>query len=321
MAARPFDPGAIRRSVPLTPLTTLRAGGRAELFYQACSAEELGEAAAYAQAHGIETTVLGGGSNVLPSDNGVPGLVLLNRSAEVEIGADGVVTVDTGVPFQRLFLRTAQAGLTGFEYAVGIPGSTGGALVSNAGAYRSCISEFLVALEVVEGGEARWVGPETMGFAYRDSRLRRGDATSCVVTRLRFQLERRSFKDIYDEARDYQRQRIAKQPPPASAGSFFKNVVGEEVASRLPSLPPKLREAGVVPAGFLIEATGLKGVRVGGAAFAHRHANFILNVGRASATEIRALAELAKRRVREQFGVELEEEVLYLGDWSGWEPG
>lgn len=318
MPNRAFDPSATLRGVPIAPRTTLRAGGRAELFYEAGDAAELAAAAAYAQKNGIPLTVLGGGSNMLPSDDGVPGLVLANRGAEIVVEPGGLVTAETGALFQRLFLSTAQASLTGFEYAVGIPGSVGGALVSNAGAYRSCISEFLTELEVVEDGAVSWVPPATMGFAYRDSRLRRGDAGRCVVTRVRFQLEPRSQKAIFDEARDYQRQRISKQPPPASAGSFFKNAVGHRLAERVPGLPDKLREAGVVPAGFLIEACGLKGTRIGGAALAERHANFIVNVGRASATEIRTLAELAKRRVAEQFGVELEEEVLYLGDWSRW---
>jgi UDP-N-acetylmuramate dehydrogenase len=296
----------------------LRTGGRAELFYEARDRDELAEAAAFAQSNGIPLTVVGGGSNVLPSDDGVPGLVLANRAAEIAVEPGGLVTADTGALFQRLFLKTAQASLTGFEYAVGIPGSVGGALASNAGAYRSCVSEFLTELEVVEGGVAAWVHPSTMGFAYRDSRLRRGDAGKCVVTRVRFQLEGRDPNAVYAEAREYQRQRISKQPPPASAGSFFKNALGHGLAERVPGLPEKLREAGVVPAGFLIEACGLKGARIGGAALAERHANFIVNVGRATATEVRALAELAKRRVAEQFGVDLEEEVLYLGDWSRW---
>ncbi len=123
-------------------------------------------------------------------------------------------------------------------------------------------------------------------------------------------------KKIYDEAREYQRQRISKQPPPASAGSFFKNVNDPTLAASLPGLPEGLKKAGVVPAGYLIEAAGLKGYRLGGAMQGARHANFILNVGNATAFEIRRLANYTKATVRERFGVELEEEVLYLGDWS-----
>jgi UDP-N-acetylmuramate dehydrogenase len=121
---------------------------------------------------------------------------------------------------------------------------------------------------------------------------------------------------IYREARDYQRQRISKQPPSASAGSFFKNMVNAELAQRIPGLSEGMRANGVVPAGFLIDAAGLKAHRIGGAMLGQRHANFILNVGRATATDIRSLADFARRQVRDRFEVELEEEVLYLGDWS-----
>ena len=121
---------------------------------------------------------------------------------------------------------------------------------------------------------------------------------------------------IYDEAREYQRQRISKQPPPASAGSFFKNVNDSSLASSLDKLPAPLQQAGVVPAGYLIEAAGLKGFRMGGAMLGARHANFMLNVGNATAFEIRRLAEHAKEIVLAMFRVRLEEEVLYLGDWS-----
>jgi UDP-N-acetylmuramate dehydrogenase len=136
------------------------------------------------------------------------------------------------------------------------------------------------------------------------------------VLRVRLQLPQGDQKQSYDEARENQRQRISKQPPPASAGSFFKNVNDSELADRLETLPVGLKKAGVVPAGYLIEASGLKGFRMGGAMFGQKHANFILNVGNASASEIRRLALHAKKVVLEKFGVELEEEVLYIGDWS-----
>ena len=169
-------------------------------------------------------------------------------------------------------------------------------------------------------GERKWASPELMQFSYRDSLLRRPNPPPCALLRVRFRLPKGEPKAIYDQARDHQRQRISKQPPPASAGSFFKNVEDREFARSLPNLPEGLKAAGVVPSGFLLEAAGMKGFRVGGAKLSERHANFILNVGRATATEIRTLAHVAKRRVSEQFGVELEEEVLYLGDWSTFRP-
>jgi UDP-N-acetylmuramate dehydrogenase len=266
-----------------------------------------------------EVTLLGWGSNVLPSDRGLPGLTIVNRSREITVRPDGFVQVSSGYGLQELFLKTAQAGLRGLEYAVGIPGTVGGALVSNAGAYRSSISEFITEIEVVSDHRRQWVEPDWMAFSYRDSRLRSGRGERALLLRVRFQLAPGNPTEIYREARDYQRQRISKQPPSASAGSFFKNVVDSELAHRIPGLTEGMRKNGVVPAGFLIDACGLKGFRMGGAMLGSRHANFILNVGRASATEIRRLADFARHRVFSEFGVTLQEEVLYLGDWTNYD--
>jgi UDP-N-acetylmuramate dehydrogenase len=308
----------IERNVPLRLYTTLRAGGNAEMFTVARNCAELATAALAAQKAGVPTTILGWGSNMLPSDKGVSGLVILNLAKRIAVARTGEVVADTGCGFQELFLKTVQADLRGLEFAVGIPGTLGGALVSNAGAYRSCVSEFLTDLEIVFEGERRTVEPAFMEFSYRDSLLRRPNPPQCVVLRVHMTLPQQDDpKKSYDEAREYQRQRISKQPPSASAGSFFKNVNDAELAARLETLPPALKRAGVVPAGYLIEASGLKGFRLGGAMMGARHANFILNVGNASATEIRRLAYHTKAVVQEKFGVELEEEVLYTGDWSG----
>jgi UDP-N-acetylmuramate dehydrogenase len=306
----------ILKGVSLRPYTTLRVGGPAERFLVANHVDELAFAATVSQGTGMKTTVLGWGSNVLPSDRGVPGLVVINQTRRLIVLRTGEVTADTGCGFQELFLKSAQAGLRGLEFAVGIPGTVGGALVSNAGAYRSCVSEFLTGIEIVLDGERKWVGPEWMEFSYRDSVLRRPDAPPVVMLRVRMQLPQGEPKRVYDEARDYQRQRIGKQPPSASAGSFFKNVNSMELAAKIPGLTDGMRRNGVVPAGFLIEQSGLKGYRLGGAMLGARHANFILNVGGATATEIRSLAHHAKKVVSDKFGVELEEEVLYLGDWD-----
>lgn len=313
-----YDSAQIERGRSLRLLTTLKAGGRAEAFATCRTRDDLAAAAIYAQTHGMRTTVLGWGSNILPSDAGVPGFVLLNLAQEIRLLDRGIVEVDAGAGFQDLWLKTAQANLAGLEFAVGIPGTVGGALVSNAGAYRSNVSEFLTELEIARDGRRAWVSPDVMEFAYRDSALRRSNALQMVVLAARMQLPPGSPLAMYAEARDYQRQRIGKQPPSASAGSFFKNVYDQALADQLDNLPERLRSAGVVPAGYLIEQVGLKGKRFGGAMIGARHANFLLNVGGASATELRRLAEHAIAQVQERYRVTLEEEVLYLGDWSGW---
>ena len=306
----------IQEDVPLWQFCTLRAGGNAQGLVKCHDTKTLAEVSAFAHRENWPITILGSGSNILPSDQGVPGLVAINASNRIEILTDGGVISDTGTWLQDLFLATAQAGLSGFEYAVGIPGTVGGALVSNAGAYRSNISECLTSIEIVKDGERNWVDPSIMEFSYRDSVLRSPNPPRITVLRAKFQLKTDAPKLIYDRARDFQRQRIGKQPPSASAGSFFKNVNDVELAMRLEGLPSALKTAGVVPAGYLIEQAGMRGARLGGAAFGARHANFMLNIAGATATEIRSLAMKAIAEVRAKFGVTLEEEVLYLGDWG-----
>jgi len=302
-------------NISLRPFVTLRAGGTADCLLHAHTAEELSLAFQYGLAKHLPVTVLGSGSNVLPSDAGVAGLVIVNKANRISVSREGMVEAETGCLLQDLFLKAAQAGLAGLEFAVGIPGTLGGALASNAGAYRSCVSEHIVELEVCDCEGVKRVRPDYMGFSYRHSKLRESSFMPFVVTRVWFHLPRGCRPEIYRRAQDFQRQRIAKQPPPASAGSFFKNVYNRLLAQSLPDLPEALKQAGVVPAGYLIEACGLKGHRLGGAMISPRHANFILNVRNATATEIRHLAKLAKRTVQDQFGVDLEEEVLYIGRW------
>lgn len=303
---------------PLRLFTTLKAGGNADRLYVAQTRDELAEAAIRAHQSGDALTIFGSGSNVLPSDAGVRGTVIINRARAIDVLPNGDIEVDSGAALQDLFLKSAQHSRAGLSFAVGIPGTVGGALVSNAGAYRSNISEHLLELEIVRDGVRSWASPEFMCFSYRDSVLRQLDPPRIVLLAARFRLPFGDPHEIYCSARDYQRQRILKQPPPASAGSFFKNVIDHELAATIPGLTPGMRDAGVIPAGFLIEQCQLKSVRFGGAQIGGRHANFILNVANATASELRRLAEFAAHRVFEKFGVTLEEEVLYIGDWTGW---
>jgi UDP-N-acetylmuramate dehydrogenase len=314
-------PAPIRSSIllnePLYQYTTLRVGGPADIYYRATNSEYLAEAAQCAQQYDVPCFLLGGGSNVCISDKGVRGFVLHNACNSCD--PDEITSVDTGYLIMRLFFQTAKRGLSGLEFAVGIPGTVGGALVSNAGAYRKNICDLVLDLDVVENGERKKVGKEWMEFSYRDSRLRRPDSHRAVVISCRLTMHHESRETIMAQARDNQRQRIYKQPWYPSAGSFFKNVNDTSLAMELEGLPSPLRDAGVVPAGFLNTACGCKGLRVGGAEISARHANFIVNRGNATAADIRRLAGIVRQRVKDHFGVDLSEEALYVGDWSGWE--
>ncbi len=304
----------IRSQVPLAPYSTLRVGGRAEWLVEIRDLDTLAQAAMICQEIGAPHQVIGSGSNLLVSDKGAPGITIVNLCSKIRFAE--LLFAETGVWFQDLFLFAAQRGLAGLEFAVGIPGTLGGALVSNAGAYQASIANYLSSVEIVEGGERRWVEPAHLRFSYRNSVLREQPNSGIVLLSAAFELKRGDPKAIYDAAREFQRQRIAKQPPHASAGSFFKNIHDKQLAESLERLPKHLKEAGRVPAGFLIELCGLRGQRIDGACISSRHANFVCNLGGASANDLRALAELAKHKVFEKFGVWLEEEVLYFGDWE-----
>lgn len=312
-----LSPGAraaIRTDEPLCRHTTLRVGGPADYFLDATDVDILAEVAAVAQQFSLPHFLLGEGSNVCVSDAGVRGLVLRNACRRAVIGP--LTYVDTGHNFMRLFVQTMRAGLSGLEFAVGIPGTVGGALVSNAGAYRANICDLIEQIEVVEAGERQWVGPEWMEFSYRDSRLRRVGGRPAALLAVTLRLAPAPKTQIRLKARDLQMQRILKQPWEPSAGSFFKNVYDHALAESLPNLPAPMKQAGVVPTAYLSEACGCKGLTIGGAAISPKHANFIVNRGGATASDIRAVAETVKARVLERFGVRLEEEVLYVGDWE-----
>ena len=281
---------ALRTDEPMARHTTLKVGGLARWFWAASDVDELARVLAVCTQHDIPYLFVGHGSNLLMSDAGYNGLVIQNRCKGTQIGEE--TYAESGVSFGSLFHQTAKAGLAGLEWAIGIPGTVGGALVSNAGAYRGNIGPLVQSVRVFADGWDQTVGPEWMEFSYRDSRLRRSGIGRTVILSCMLRLTQRDDPDaILARAKEYQAQRRAKQPYAPSAGSFFKNVNDVGLAERLPALTPGMRAAGVVPAGYLIEACGLKGARVGGAQVAEKHANFLINPERqATASDFRKLA-------------------------------
>jgi UDP-N-acetylmuramate dehydrogenase len=305
---------AVLRNEPMSRYTTLRVGGTADYLYVASDTESLAAIIVAAQRKGLEHYLLGDGSNVCVSDKGVRGLVICNRCSRVEIGTH--TTVDAGHNFMRLSMVLMQAGLSGLEWAVGIPGTVGGALVSNAGAYGGNIVDIVESIEVVENGEQKIVRPEWMEFSYRDSRLRRDMTRPAALISAVLRLTPEPKPVIRQRAKEIQRQRMLKQPWEPSAGSFFKNIHNRELAQAIPGLPDLMKERGVVTSAFLIDQSGCKGLRVGGAGVSLKHANFVVNLGCATAYDIRAVVETVRAKVYAVFGIQLEEEVLYVGDWS-----
>ena len=313
----PFGlPQDIRADEPMARHTTLRVGGAARFFWPVSDVEALADALPLLWQTQTPYLLIGHGSNLLMSDKGFNGLVIQNRCKKTRIGP--TTYSDCGVSFGSLFAQSARESLAGLEWAIGIPGTVGGALVSNAGAYRGNIGPLVKRVRAFYQGKVQNFGPEWLEFSYRDSRLRREWPPRTVVldVDLELQTDPNGADSVMARAKKYQAERRAKQPLEPSAGSFFKNVTDVSFAQSLPDLPEPLQKAGVVPAGFLNMKAGCAGWTEGGAQVSEKHANFLVNAGGASARDFRTLADRVKAHVFDKFGVVLEEEVLMVGDWG-----
>lgn len=292
----------LRAAERLAGHTSFRLGGPAEWYYRADSVEELRRALAVARDLALPRRVLGGGSNVLVSDAGVRGLLILNRARaySLEEAAGGTLTLvaDAGASLPLLAGQLAREGAAGLEWAVGVPGTIGGAVVQNAGAWGQEIKDRLLWVGVLapEGREER-LEAAALDLGYRHSILRDlPPAARPVVLRAALSLERDEPSAIQARLAAYSAQRTASQPRAASGGSTFTNPPGDY-------------------AGRLIEAAGLKGRRVGGAEISRQHANFIVTSPSATAADVRALIELAQQAVAHRFGIWLEPEIEFVGEW------
>jgi UDP-N-acetylmuramate dehydrogenase len=289
---------------PLHRFTSARVGGPAEMFLTVNTLEALLHAVDLAYAQKIPYFVLGGGSNILVADSGISGLVILNRARSVSYRHNGVnviCTAESGMNLSSLARQCIAKGLSGIEWAVGVPGTVGGAVVGNAGAHGGDIDGVLLSASVWEPGRGvRVYTNEEMQYAYRDSVLKRDQhkaRTRRVVLSADLQLTPESVEVLTARAEAFTTRRKQTQPGGASMGSMFKN-------------PENYY------AGYLIETAGLKGFRVGNAQISEQHANFFVSEGDTTAEDIRNLIAEAWNSVREQFGVEMDLEVELVGDWD-----
>jgi UDP-N-acetylmuramate dehydrogenase len=296
----------VERDYPLARLTTIRTGGPAELFARPGSLEELERLLAWAGAEALQVGVVGSGSNLLVADAGVRGLVLkLDKELSTIELEQTRIRCGGGARLPAVSARAAQAGLSGIEFGVNIPGTVGGAVRMNANAYGGELARVLDWVDVTgpTGTERRT--PDQLGFAYRRSSLKPGE----VVARACFSLQRAPSEEVKATLADMRARRKAAQPSGIKTfGSTFKN-------------PPDPRAEGRT-AGQLLDAAGCRGLRIGGAGFSAKHANFVENHGEASTADVIAVMAEGRRRVQEQFGVTLEPEVQVLGpvelpaEWS-----
>jgi UDP-N-acetylmuramate dehydrogenase len=292
------------RNEPLAPLTTMRVGGPADLFARVHNLFELRGLIRFARSRALPYFVLGRGSDLVISDAGVRGLVIQNRAEQNRVEGTRF-TADSGLPMAKAATLGKQAGLSGLEFGLAIPGTVGGAVWANAGAHESDVRAVLVEASVLTGdGTEVTLDRDGLGLSYRESSLKHAaPGAADVVTWAAFELSPAEPDVITARLDDIRRWRQAHQPlGMPSAGSFFRN----------PANGPS--------AGALIDGLGLKGMRLGGASVSQKHANFIVNDADGSASDVRRLGEQVAAIVRRERGVDLVPEVVFAGDWSGWEP-
>ena len=302
---------AVRRDETLARHTSLRIGGPADVLAVAETSGALQRAVALAWEHRVPLRVLGSGANVLVSDAGVRGLVVLNRARAIRfVGLDGDtdegapgVRAESGASLSTVARQSIRRGLAGLAWAATIPGTVGGAVVGNAGAWGGDVASTLVSASVLERGETVVEWPvELFEYTYRSSLVKRQAMPGLppyVVLEAHFGLQRGDRGALEAQVADMVARRKASQPPGATCGSVFKNPHGDF-------------------SGRLIEAAGLKGTTMGNAEISTVHANFVVNHGGATAADVHALIALARREVEARSGIRLELEIQLIGDW---EPG
>ena len=296
----PQDRNLVRPGARLSELTTLRVGGPASLLCPIHNPDQAQRFHAIARQNDIPLFILGGGSNVLAADRGFDGMVL--KVATDHLARQGeVITAGAGLDFDQLIARTLALGLTGLEFASGIPGTLGGAVVGNAGCYGHEIGEFLVDAKILQpDGRVETVGPETFGFRYRETDLRESGR---IVLEVRLRLHQGDVHAAAATRAEKIADRRRKHPVDLpSAGSWFRNLPAPAVGQR--------RQA----AGLLLEQAGAKNLSEGDAHVFVHHANMIVNMGKATSEDVLKLAAGMKSAVKNKFGLTLIEEVRYLSN-------
>lgn len=293
-AAKGLIRGRVLFDAPMRQFTSIRVGGRADSLLFPRDVDELKKVVRYARKKNIPFFILGKGTNLVVKDEGVRGWVISLTQGMKKIHMDGgVVEAEAGLPLQRLVQFTIQKGLMGLEPFFGIPGTVGGGLAMNAGAWGAELKDVLLSIRLMkEDGEVTERSRRRLRFSYRRLDL----PPSWIILNGRFQLKEGKKEEIIERVKSYSEMRKRTQPLDyPSAGSIFKN--------------PKEG-----PAGKWIEEVGLKGFRMGQAMISDRHANFIINLGKATAKDVIDLMEWVERKIYEEEGISLEREVKVWGD-------
>lgn len=306
---------ALRENVPLAPLTTFKVGGKARYYSEASCAIELSEAFDYAEKHKIPLCIIGGGSNLLISDKGFPGMVIRIVHGGIRVSGERL-EVGAGMRLFDVVLAAEGASLKGIEKLAGIPGSFGGAVRGNAGAFGTEIGEFVLSVKALDRhtGMVHEYTHDQCEFSYRTSIFKKN--SSLVVLSAELRLSPGDMGELKKTRIETMATRESKHPQDAKcAGSFFMNptVKDERLLQEFQKDTGNSSKDGKLPAGWLIDHVGLRGKRIGGAQVSPHHPNYLINTGDATAEDIVTLASLIKTKVRDELRIRLQEEVQFVG--------
>lgn len=314
--AKLISDSSIRKNFNLTRLTTFRIGGQAEFFMIIKNRRELVKAITWAKANELPLAILAGGSNILVVRRKIKGLVLKISGESYFIKKNYIISW-AGTGLTKLAKISEQAGLTGLEWSFGIPGSLGGAVRGNAGAYGFDISDRVVQVEAYDLIKNKIIKLDrrSCGFNYRDSIFKK--RKNLIIVGVKLKLAKGELKEIKSLSRNNFSHRLRSQPREPSAGCVFKNLEYKKIIGQNKKLAENLAAAGLVKggkvgAGHLIDQLGFKGKTFGGAKVSAEHANFIINTGGAKAKDVLKLIKLIKTRVKNKYKINLEEEIQYF---------
>lgn len=307
-------PIKLQNKVILANFTTFKIGGAAKYFIKAKNQKEIIDAVKWAKKRNLPFFVLGNGSNVLFSDDGFEGLVINVRCSKFEIRGKKIVA-EAGCPLQKLVQETVKKSLAGLEWAAGIPGTLGGAIYGNAGAFSKEIKDVVEKVKILElkNYELRIkeLKNKDCKFGYRESVFKK--KKKLIILEATLKLKKGDKKELKEKVKEILKIRKEKQPLEyPSAGSVFKNVPLKEIPKKIQKKFKDKIKNGFLPAAVLIETAGLKGKKIGGAKISEKHANFIINIKNAKVKDILALINLIKRTVYQKFKIKLKEEIFLV---------
>ncbi len=306
----------IQKNVLLAPHTNFKIGGEARFFLEVCSNNEIIEAVKYAKKNNLKVFILGGGSNVLINDSGFDGMVIKIKNSEIKI-SDCEINCDAGVNLMNLVKFSIKNNLTGLEWAAGIPGTVGGAIRGNAGAFGGEMKDAVIEIKFLDMNDKELkiesCKNESCKFNYRSSLVK--EKQSILLISAKLQLKKGNREESEAVAAEIIKKRMQRQPSNPSAGSFFKNpvVTDDEIIEKFEHDMETKMHGNKLPAGWFIDDLGFRGKKIGGAQVSEKHANFVINAGGAKAEEVIILSSFLKQKVRDSYGIQLEEEVSRIG--------